>query len=157
MCQSYGKEKMYKHILIATDGSALAQKGLEHGLELASRLGAAVTIATVTQRWSSLTMANEAKARKADPLDQYRKQMEAYAGRILEASKKDARDKGLDIRTVHVPDMDPAEGIIQTALKTGCDLIVMSSHGRRGAKRVILGSQTAEVVTLTTIPVLVIR
>lgn len=152
---------MYKHILIATDGSALAQKGLEHGLEIASRLGAAVTIVTVTEHWSPLAMATEAQAQaqttRTNPLDQYKKQMESYAHRVLGSCEKTARDRGVDVNVVHVADMTPAEGIIQTALNTGCDLIVMSSHGRRGAKRMILGSQTAEVVTHTTIPVLVIR
>ena len=49
------------------------------------------------------------------------------------------------------------EAIIRLADREKCDLIVMSSHGRRGVRRFILGSQTSEVVTHTTIPVLVIR
>lgn len=151
------KADMYKHILIATDGSALAQKGLDHGLELASRLGAAATVITVTEHWSPLVMANEAQFVRSNPLDQFKRQMEAHAKRLLEAAEKAARAKGIDVNVVHVADMPPAEGIIQTALNFGCDLIVMASHGRRGAKRLILGSQTAEVVTHTSIPVLVIR
>lgn len=155
--QARGKAEMYKHILIATDGSALAQKGLEHGLELASCLGAATTIITVTEHWSALLMANEAQFARSNPVDQFRKQMEDHARRLLEAAEATARAKGMNVKTIHVADMNPAEGIIQTALDIGCDLIVMASHGRRGAKRMILGSQTAEVVTHTTIPVLVIR
>lgn len=63
----------------------------------------------------------------------------------------------MDVETVHVADKHPAQGVIDTATRLGADLIVMSSHGRRGARRLMLGSQTAEVVTHTTIPVLVIR
>jgi nucleotide-binding universal stress UspA family protein len=54
-------------------------------------------------------------------------------------------------------DRFPAEGIIETANARGCDLIVMASHGRRGLGRLILGSQANEVVTQSTIPVLVCR
>jgi nucleotide-binding universal stress UspA family protein len=58
---------------------------------------------------------------------------------------------------VHEIDDFAAEAIVRNARLRGCDLIVMSSHGRRGAARLLLGSQTAEVLAHTTIPVLVVR
>lgn len=148
---------MYKHILVATDGSELAGKGLRHGLGLAKTLGAAVTIVTVTDFWSPLAMANEAIRGKRHPSDDYEAVMANTAKRILDAAKVKAQVEGVQARTIHIADKHPGEGIVDTALDQGCDLIVMSSHGRRGAKRLMLGSQTAEVVTHTTIPVLVIR
>ena len=148
---------MYKHILIATDGSELAGKGLVHGLGLAKALGAAVTVVTVTDFWSPLAMANEALRGKRNPADEYEAVMANTAKRILDAARSKATAEGVDARTIHIADKHPGEGIVDTATEIGCDLIVMSSHGRRGAKRLMLGSQTAEVVTHTTIPVLVIR
>jgi nucleotide-binding universal stress UspA family protein len=57
---------------------------------------------------------------------------------------------------VHVNDF-PAEGILATAKAKQCDLIVMASHGRRGVARLLLGSQAAQVLALSTIPVLICR
>jgi nucleotide-binding universal stress UspA family protein len=148
---------MYKHILIATDGSELAERGLDHGLGLAKALGAAVTLVTVTDFWSPLAMANEALRGHPHPAEQFESEMAAAAGRVLRAAQGKAEALGVTAATIHVADKHPAQGVIDTAMEGGCDLIVMSSHGRRGAKRLMLGSQTAEVVTHTTIPVLVIR
>ena len=58
---------------------------------------------------------------------------------------------------MHSKDKYPAEGILETAKESGCDLIVMASHGRRGISRILLGSQATKVVTLSAIPVLVCR
>ena len=148
---------MYKHILIATDGSELADKGLNHGLTLAKALGASVTIVTVTDFWSPLALADEALRGKRNPPDEYEAAMAKAATRVLRAAEKKADAAGVEAGTVHIADKHPAQGIVETASHNGCDLIVMSSHGRRGSKRLMLGSQTVEVVTHTTIPVLVIR
>lgn len=148
---------MYKHILVATDGSELADRGLGHGLGLAGALGARVSVVTVTGMWSPVAMTNEALRGRQSPSDEYERDMAEAARRILEAAARRAQAAGVEVATIHVPDSHPAPGIIDTAVQNGCDLIVMSSHGRRGARRLMLGSQTAEVVTHTTIPVLVIR
>jgi nucleotide-binding universal stress UspA family protein len=148
---------VYKHILIATDGSELADKGLGHGLALAKALDATVTIVTVTDFWSPLAMADEAMRGKPNPPDEYEKVMTKAAGRILDAAEAKARAAEVEAKAVHVADKHPAQGIVEAAAQNGCDLIVMSSHGRRGARALMLGSQTAEVVAHTTIPVLVIR
>jgi nucleotide-binding universal stress UspA family protein len=148
---------VYKHILIATDGSELAEKGLGHGLALAKALDAAVTVVTVTDFWSPLAMADEAMRGRPNPPDEYEKVMARAAGRILDSAEAKARAAGVKAQAVHVADKHPAQGIVEAAAQNGCDLIVMSSHGRRGARALMLGSQTAEVVAHTTVPVLVIR
>lgn len=64
---------------------------------------------------------------------------------------------GVASNSLHIENRTPAEAILDTARTQACDLIVMASHGRRGIGRLVLGSQTAEVVSLTEIPVLVVR
>jgi nucleotide-binding universal stress UspA family protein len=64
---------------------------------------------------------------------------------------------GLTVETLHIPNALPAAAIVDTAKTQGCDLIVIASHGYRGIKRVLLGSQTAEVVATAHIPVLVVH
>ena len=147
---------MYTHILISTDGSELAQKGVDHGLALAKVLGSKVTIITAT---GSYPVPTGTAAWVVTP-----KQIAGYAaGRKQEAEellasiKATAENMGIEADTVHVPDSKAATAILDTARQVSCDLIVMASHGRRGMQRMLLGSQTAEVVSSSLVPVLVVR
>jgi nucleotide-binding universal stress UspA family protein len=128
---------MYTHILISTDGSELAQKGVDHGLALADEFGSKVTIITVTDRLEDTNT--------------------RYAEAILSAAKAAAEKMELTVVTLHIPNAAPAAAIVDAAKAQGCDLIVMASHGYRGIKRVLLGSQTAEVIATAHIPVLVVH
>ncbi len=148
---------MYKHILIPTDGSELATKGLLHGLELAKNQGAAVTIVTVTDMWPALAMAQEARGSTLQPTERYEEQAAEAARMVLDEAVKVAQSQGINAETLHVADQHPAEGIIATSTNRGCDLIVMASHGRRGLSRLMLGSQAYEVLSHSTVPVLVVR
>ena len=70
-----------------------------------------------------------------------------YAGKILAAAAEDAKAAGVACETRHVSDRHPSDGILEAAKDAGCDLIVMSSNGRRGFKRLLLGSQATAVLT----------
>ena len=142
---------MYKHILIATDGSELAGKAVTAGLTLAKRLEAKVTALTAIEPWH-LTASSDAAAAFVE----YRKAAEQDAVRILGQVSAIAREHGVRCETVTVTKA-AAEAIIETANGRQCDLIVMSSHGRRGLARVLLGSQAMRVLTLSSVPVLVCR
>jgi nucleotide-binding universal stress UspA family protein len=150
---------MYTHILIATDGSDLAQRGVDHGLSLAKDLGARVTILTATEPFPFTASAGVAAGWVPGPEDfsSYEQGQKENADRLLASVKAAAEQMGLAADTVHVPDLHPAEAIVQTAKAKDCNLIVMASHGRRGLGRLLLGSQTTEVVTHSTVPVLVVR
>ena len=148
---------MYKHILIATDGSELAAKGLAHGGQLAKSLGALVTVVTVTEPWSAMEMASLARQGNQNIINEFEAASTQTADRILEASASTVEGYGVTVETMHVMDSHPAEGIIQSATDKGCDLIVMASHGRRGLGRLFLGSQAAEVLSHSKVPVLIIR
>ncbi len=148
---------MYKHILIATDGSELATKAVEHGLALAKLAGARVTIVTVTEQWSSFDVAQDALQGRSDPIGQFEAIMADNAKRILDAAAQGAKTRGVACELVHVSDQHPAEGIIATAADKDCDLIVMASHGRRGISRLLLGSQAYEVLTHCRVPALIVR
>jgi nucleotide-binding universal stress UspA family protein len=148
---------MYKHVLIATDGSELANKALEHGLALAKRNDASVSIVTVTEPWSAFEMAQQAREHRSDPVGQFEATAADTAKRILDGALKQAEACGVQAAGVHVKDQYPAEGIIATARDKGCDLIVLASHGRRGLPRLLLGSQAYEVLTRCTVPALIVR
>lgn len=145
---------MYKHILIATDGSDLAKKAIEQALSLAKAMQAKVTAVTVSEPWTSVVYGEMAVG---FPVEEYEKGAASNAQRILDEVAAAASAQGVSCEGVYVRDQFPAEGIIETAKARGCDLIVMSSHGRRGLTRLVLGSQANKVVTHSTIPVLICR
>jgi len=142
---------MYKHILIATDGSELANKAVAAGLMLAKRLGTKVTALTAIEPWFSITSSDTAVA-----FMEYQKAAERDAAGMLGQVSRTAQENGVQCETVAVTGF-AAEAIIETANSKQCDLIVMSSHGRRGLARVLLGSQATRVLTLSSVPVLICR
>jgi len=145
---------VYKHILIATDGSELAGHAVAVGFDLAQRLGAQVTAVTVTEPWTALVTGDTSFG---FPVDEYEKSADESAARILSGVGKLARKADIACATVHAKDQYPAEGVLETAEKSACDLIVMASHGRRGLGRLLLGSVAAKVLTHSKLPVLICR
>ena len=145
---------MYQHLLIATDGSELAGRAVDHGLALAKELGAKVTVVTVSEPLASMV---GGEAVYPTLIDEYDKAMEASAKRILAPIRETAEKKGIAFEGVFVKDHYPADGIVETAKAKACDLIVMASHGRRGVAKLLMGSQAAKVLAYSPIPVLVCR
>jgi nucleotide-binding universal stress UspA family protein len=144
---------MYKHILIATDGSELAGRAVAAGLALAKALEARVTALTASEPWTAMVIGEPALM---FPMEEYEKAAAENASRILSAVSSSAEEAGVECETVHVTDF-PAEAIIAAAKTKGCDLIVMASHGRRGLSKLLLGSQASRVLMLSEVPVLVCR
>jgi nucleotide-binding universal stress UspA family protein len=145
---------MYKHILIATDGTELSDKALHQGLALAKALGAEATVVTATEPWESVIVGEVAVVL---PPEKFEEMASANAMGVLNKAKELAEKDGVACRTLHVRDRHPADGILAAAQEKGCDLIVMGSHGRRGLSRMVLGSKANEVMTHSTIPVLIVR
>jgi nucleotide-binding universal stress UspA family protein len=92
-----------------------------------------------------------------DPVGGYDQQIDSSMKQRYAALEKEAAQFGIAVDMLHEIDENPAEAIVRFAERQGCDLIVMASHGRRGIRKALLGSQTAEVLVHTSIPVLVIR
>ena len=141
---------MYRHILIPTDGSELAEHGLAHGLALAKSLGAKVTVIFVLEPFSELTGPAFLEA-----LTKYIELRKEQAASALDRAAKAAKEAGVSCETLQVESGQPHQAIIATAEDKGCDLIAMSSHGRSGLSMLLIGSVTNKVLTLAKIPVLV--
>jgi len=145
---------MYRHILIASDGSELAARAVEQGLTLAKTLGSKVTAVSVTEPWTAAVSGEWAVA---FPVEEYEKAAAANAHKILSDVSETAARIGIACETVHIKDQFAAEGIVEEAKNRGCDLIVMGSHGRRGIAKFVLGSQASRVLTHSTTPMLIVR
>ena len=148
---------MYQRVLIATDGSQLSRKAIAQGVALAKAMGAKVIAVHVLPSHDSRSYFSEDVVVRTDPDPEYEKQALAAAERALAVVRSAASEAGVACDTVLPRNASPADGILEVADEKRCDLIVMASHGRKGIKRVLLGSETQHVLTHSTVPVLVLR
>lgn len=147
---------MYTHILISSDGSTFAQKGVDHGLSLAKALGSKVTVVTATEPFPTPVGA-AGWVITTNAIASYQADCKKASEELLASVKAQAEKMGVVAETIHVPDSRAATAILETARNAECNLIVMASHGRRGVRRILLGSQAAEVVSNSQVPVLIVR
>ncbi|MDL2357380.1 MAG: universal stress protein [Pseudomonadota bacterium] len=145
---------MFKRILLPTDGSELAQRAVLAGIGFAKELGAEVIGMTVVPKFHTFTY----KAEMVEETQQeYALHSAQRADQYLAAIGEAASRAGVPCSTEKAVSDDPYQMIISTAHDRHCDLIVMGSHGRRGVKGVLLGSETQKVLVHSSVPVLVYR
>ena len=140
---------MYRHILIPTDGSELAEHGLAHGLALAKSLGARASVIFVVEPFSEMT------GRMLEAVARYAELRKEQAASALDRAAKAAKDAGVSCETIQAENGQPHQAIIAATQDKGCDLIVMSSHGRSGLSMLLIGSVTNKVLAHAKTPVLV--
>ena len=147
---------MYTRILIATDGSALSKKAVDHGLALASLSGATVVALKVVPRYPRSYFEGGVSVDLNDA-KRIEQQWSDGAQAMVDSIKAEGGAQGVTVKAVVAKSDLVAEAVISAAKKHKCDLIVMASHGRKGLKRLLLGSETQHVLTHSHIPVLVLR
>ncbi len=147
---------MYQKILVATDGSSLSKKAVNQAISLAQLTGAELVALKVVPRYPQ-TYFEGGVALAASEVNRIEKQWAAHGQAIVDAVAKSAKSKSVKVKPVIAKSDLVSEAVIATAKKHKCDLIVMASHGRRGIKRLLLGSETQQVLTHSHIPVLVLR
>jgi nucleotide-binding universal stress UspA family protein len=146
---------MYRHILIPTDGSKLAEHGVKNGLSLAKSVGARVTVIIVEEPFNWLNVSETQAQHALEEVDKHTEQIKKHAASVLNRVGNAAKQAGVPCDTIQMENAQPYQAIIATAEDRGCDLIVMASHGRSGISAVVLGSVTNKVLTHTKTPVLV--
>jgi nucleotide-binding universal stress UspA family protein len=145
---------MYSEILVSVDGSATSNIGLSEAIGLARALGSELTIIHVIDElgvdyaWGSGLISG-------DVIDSLREQ----GNRLLLAATKQAVASAVPCCAVLVKSLGRrvADHIIEQAERRGVNLIVMGTHGRRGFRRLVIGSEAEEVVRRSSIPVLLLR
>jgi nucleotide-binding universal stress UspA family protein len=149
---------MYKHILVPTDGSTLAAKGVREGVKLAKSLGARITALHVAPPYVRPAY-SEGGIYYAGAFSrhEYEKSTQKAARKCLGAAQRVARAARVPCRTKLVFDEQYWRGILRVARSARCNAIVMASHGRGAVGGLILGSETSRVLAHSKIPVLVIR
>jgi len=147
---------MYKHILIPTDGSATAERAVKAGLKFAKWAKARVTVFTAMPEYRTPTTA-EVAARRVMSIAEYESRTLAQAQKLLDRVARRAKAAGVKLDTEAALSDWPGKAIIAAAQKKRCDLIFIGSRGRKGIKAMLLGSQTHEVLSRSSIPTLVYR
>lgn len=149
---------MYQNIVCAIDGSDLSTKALSHALALAVKTGGRLTVVTVTE--PSVIVSPGAEMMMVDTstiIADLDKAKEESAKATLAEAEELAKASAIAITKLHVANSTAADGIIHAAKQVNADLIVMGSHGRRGLGRLLLGSQAAEVLSHSDLPVLIVK
>ncbi|NRR30232.1 universal stress protein [Oxalobacteraceae bacterium] len=145
---------MFNHILLPTDGDAISTGIVRDCIALARSCGAIVTGIHVIPEFRLLDEQTEVfEARRAEYLRLRRERAMLYLSEIEQV----AAALHVPCNTVAPISDYPYEAIIAAAHEQGCDLICMASHGGRGVKGLLLGSEAQKVLTHSQIPVLVLR
>ncbi|MCV2356944.1 universal stress protein [Paucibacter sp. B2R-40] len=144
---------MFKKILLPTDGSETAQRAALVAVDLAGRYGASLEIVSVIDPLPFMYFPDGG----SEAMALYMEASEAAAKLGLAAAEAAAKAAGVAFSGHVLREHGPAQAITEHALSSGCELIVMGSHGRRGLDAVILGSVAQKVLTLAKLPVLVVK
>jgi nucleotide-binding universal stress UspA family protein len=147
---------MYTRILVATDGSNLSKKAVTSAIDLAATCGAKLIALKVVPRYPQAYFEGSIPL-SAEEIARVEKQWTDSAQAQLAAIEKTAKTQTVVTKAVTIKSDVVSDAIIAAAKKHKADLIVMASHGRKGIKRLLLGSETQQVLTHSHIPVLVLR
>lgn len=147
---------MYKHILIPIDDSKLSEKAIKNGIAMARSMKARITGLTAVPEYQAPSESAMMR-RTALSLEDHEKRAKKKASAILGKLARRARAAGVKCDTQFTLSDRPDDAIVVAATKSGCDLILMASHGRSGLSALLNGSQTRGVLSRSTIPTLVYR
>ncbi len=147
---------MYKKMFVATDGSELSHKAVDSAIDMAALHGAELYAMKVIPRvqqsfFEGATCLGERETKHL--LDSWKHDAENLLSVVVASGK----ERGVTVKPLVRSSDLVAEAIVKTADECQSELIVMASHGRRGIKRLLLGSETANVLAHSSIPVLVVR
>ncbi|HEX9196048.1 MAG TPA: universal stress protein [Azonexus sp.] len=147
---------MFKHILVPTDGSELSKATAQRAISFAKEAGAKVTVFFAKPEYPIAYFGEGALIDPTTP-EKFAELADQQATEYLGDVKKQCDAAGVECTTIATTSDVPYEAIIDAAETSGCDLIFMASHGRRGISGFLLGSETNKVLTHSKVPVLVYR
>ena len=145
---------MFKHMLVAVDGSTLSDTTYRKAIELALPLRASITAIQVVAHYDVMRLQT---GLLQETRERYMHEAYRQAEEYLATIAKDAASAGVTCDTACVTGDHIFQAILDEAEARKCDLIVMASHGRRGLQALLIGSETQRVRAHTRIPVLVYR
>ena len=145
----------YKRILVPVDGSPTSSAGLREAIRLARGQGAALRLVHVADQHYVAVMGVESAA----AIEELMAGVTQAGRQVLRNAERVVRKAGLEPSAVLLQTLTgpAAEAIVRQAKKWGAELIVIGTHGRRGARRLLMGSDAEQIVRASTVPVLLVR
>jgi len=147
---------MFKHIFVPTDGSELSRATAKRAVSFAKEAGARVTVFFAKPEYPIAYFGEGALIDPTTP-EKFAELADQQASEYLGEVASLCSEQGVECNMVSATSDVPYEAIIEAAEKSGCDLIFMASHGRKGFSGFLLGSETNKVLTHSKVPVLVYR
>ena len=144
---------MFKHIVFATDGSPSAAKASQTAIELARTNGAKLTVVFVIDPYPYMSLGEGT----GDAFQAYMNAAYAASAKVTEDLVEQAKKAGVTMEKSVIEGDDVASAIVMVAEQQGGDLVVVGSHGRTGIQKFILGSVASKVLTMSKVPVLIVR
>ncbi|MEB3182920.1 MAG: universal stress protein [Cyanobacteriota bacterium] len=146
----------YRHLLVSSDGSDRSQRAVLEAARLAAVLAARLTVLHVQR---SPVMPIPGMGERLDPsaLERLTLAAREESERILARAQALSAAAGIEAQPERLEGESPHRAIVEACGRLGCDLIVMASHGRRGLRGMLLGSETQRVLVQADVPVLVVR
>ena len=147
---------MFQHILVPSDGSEFSQAAVVKAVAFAKETGARIT-AFYAKPSPPIPYYGEGIGANWQMPASYTELVDRQAQQVVDSVEKRCQDVGVPCQKLTLSSDVPYQAIIDAATQSGCDLIFMASHGRRGLSALLLGSETNKVLTHAKIPVLVFR
>lgn len=149
---------MFGQVLVAVDGSTTGKRGLDAAIGLAADQKATLTILHVVDATAGAAYVGDMGYVPADYVDNLLDDLRASGRKVLAAAEKAAAKAGVPAKTVLVEMKGGsiADAILGQARKLKSSVIVMGTHGRRGLRRVVMGSDAEAVVREARVPVLLV-
>lgn len=144
----------YKHLLVPVDGSQISFSAVKQAAILAKTLESELTLISLVAE-DPFTDADFYYS--STIMKEYFVQAYENADKALLEAKKIAEEVGITAKTSIIKGQINAKGVVEAAEKCHADLIVMGSHGRKGFQKMILGSFAQDILTNTSLPVLIIK
>ncbi len=146
---------MYKKILVPLDGSSTSNLALEHAVALARLSGGSVLLFHVIEE---LAHSNGFERPKIY-IEQVRPRFIANSQAILDKASERLRQEGVNVETLMLESggKRASELIAEQAKASGCDIVILGTHGRRGVERFLMGSDAEQVARIASVPVMLVR
>lgn len=145
---------MYHRILVPLDGSQTAERGLREAIGLATLHKSGLVVIHVVDDFSSLVELSSVAS-----YERMKAELGQFGNALLDKARLSASGAGVQIQTslIDVTDKRISTVIVDQAVKNGCDLIVMGTHGRRGFSRLTMGSEAELVARSSPVPVMLVK
>lgn len=147
---------MYQRVLFATDGSIESLPAQKEAIEFSRQLQAEIIALKIIPSSASAYFQGSTVL-EAQVIDQIEQQWSTEAQKDVDFFVENAQKAGVKASGIVLQADFIARTIVDAALKNTCDLIIMATHGRKGWMKLLMGSETTQVLTHSPLPVLVLR